>query len=793
MANSNLVKSDKGPGNTGPLFRLSVVLGTIFAAITVTSTLITAWALYRSYDNTLTEEFQARVISDIQQFSLQIDKSLQSVQQQVNLLALDNSIKVTLMLDVDAQLVERLDAQRVNYPASIHYIEKPSGEIVMASKQGEEERALIDRFHQGGSLDGQFFQSEDGATLIGFSAPVTRRDQQLGFAGVVYQVDFSELLPFSNEDSEPLVFLRDDNDNLLVLRNGQRLWLDNKVASQLAGNSLHQVNLPDGSGYAQQLADYPHLYYFVPDRRLRQARNRVFASATLMSLIGSSIGILVGVLLAGVISRPLTSLADASRKIADGDSNLPVPQQSRILEIQDFARSLLKLVRTIKTDEQRIKHQANYDALSGLPNRNLFVDRFNTAIGRAERDHSRIALLFIDLDQFKYVNDTMGHPAGDQLLQIASQRLKKSVRKSDTVARLGGDEFTVLIPDLEELGRVESVVNKILQLLAEPFDLDDHEAFVSASIGVTIYPDDAGTTEDLLRNADSAMYRAKEKGRNNAQFFTVEMNQHAMRRRTLESELRKAVELQELSLAFQPVYHTQSGHLMGAEALLRWESKNQGTVSPAEFIPLAEECGLILPIGEWVMHQACQTAAQWQKSGLQPLHIAVNLSSRQFQRGNVPELVRVALEHSGLPADQLTLEITESLLLKDDQETLNSLYELRELGCDIAIDDFGTGFSSLSYLKRFPVNIIKIDQSFVRDIPHDADDTALVESILSIGRSLKMGIIAEGVENQQQLSFLKKKRCSMAQGFFLSKPLKLDDFNQLLVVEHQKDDSQLDW
>jgi EAL domain-containing protein (putative c-di-GMP-specific phosphodiesterase class I) len=232
---------------------------------------------------------------------------------------------------------------------------------------------------------------------------------------------------------------------------------------------------------------------------------------------------------------------------------------------------------------------------------------------------------------------------------------------------------------------------------------------------------------------------------------------------------------------------------MGAEALLRWESKTQGPVSPAEFIPLAEECGMILPIGEWVMHQACETAAQWQESGLQPLHIAVNLSSRQFQRGNVIALVRAALERSGLSADRLTLEITESLLLKDDQETLSSLYELRKLGCDIAIDDFGTGFSSLSYLKRFPVNIIKIDQSFVRDIPHDADDTALVESILSIGRSLKMGIIAEGVENEQQLHFLKKKRCNMIQGYYLSKPLKLDDFNQLLLVEHQQDNSKLNW
>jgi len=411
-----------------------------------------------------------------------------------------------------------------------------------------------------------------------------------------------------------------------------------------------------------------------------------------------------------------------------------------------------------------------------LPNRSLFLDRFHRGIERAKRDQSRIALMFIDLDKFKDINDTLGHDSGDQLLKEAARRLQASIRSTDTVARLGGDEFTLLMADIQSISDVETSTSQLLQRMARAYEFEGQEVFCSASIGVTLYPDDGDSVNRLLQNADSAMYQAKKLGRNTVQFYTAEMNQHAQLRRGLEINLRKALERQEFHLEYQPVFNNQGRTVLGAEALLRWRQGGEKNISPEVFIPIAEETGLIVALGDWVLEQACHDAVEWQHLGLNPLHVAVNLSSRQFQHNAIEHSVDRALTLSGLKPQQLIVEITESLLLGNNEKTLNCLRDFRQNGIGIAIDDFGTGYSSLSYLKRFPVNIIKIDRSFIRDIPDDTEDRALVDAIISIGDALQMEIIAEGVETKEQLGYLQNRSCAQIQGFYLGQPMKHDKF-----------------
>lgn len=429
-----------------------------------------------------------------------------------------------------------------------------------------------------------------------------------------------------------------------------------------------------------------------------------------------------------------------------------------------------------KQNEARIWRQGNFDSLTGLVNRNLFSDRLSHALDCAERSQTRVALLYIDLDGFKHVNDTLGHLVGDKLLQEASQRLLKHMRKSDTVARLGGDEFAVLLPENNSPYDIEAAVNKILINLAQPYHLEGRDSFVSASIGITIYPDDGNNAVTLMRKADSAMYRAKKKGRNNFQFFTSEIDDEVMRRKELEEALHSALKNGEFFINYQPVINIENGDVNCAEALLRWKHPEKGIVSPMEFISLAEEIGLIVPIGEWVLREACRDAMTWAITEKKPPCVAVNVSSRQFQRQNVPELVKSALQETGLPAERLTLEITESLLLANDETTLKQLQEIRNSGVQLSIDDFGTGYSSLSYLKKFPVTTLKIDRSFIMNLPTASEDVALVNAILSMAKSLSLNVVAEGVETEAQNKFMKSTNCQYLQGYLHSKPLVNTDF-----------------
>ncbi len=427
--------------------------------------------------------------------------------------------------------------------------------------------------------------------------------------------------------------------------------------------------------------------------------------------------------------------------------------------------SLFSDITKRKQDEERIWRQANYDTLTGLPNRTLFMDRLDQSLHRAHRERCRFALMFIDLDRFKWVNDTLGHGAGDALLQEASARLRDSVRESDTVARLGGDEFTVILPKIRRDQDAELIAEKILDQLQQPFLLEGREVFISGSVGITLYPDDAGDIETLVRNADAAMYRAKEAGRNAFRFYTQSMNDSAQRRMQLEAELRKAISAQRLDIYYQPIIDLVTGATVGAEALLRWNHLELGRISPDEFIPLAEELGLIAELEAWVLRQACREAAEWPGAPF----ISVNLSGVQLREGAYPAFVEEVLHESGLEASRLKLEITERLMIDGGDAVIEQFRRLREMGVSIAIDDFGTGYSSLSYLRRFPVNVLKIDRSFVSDLSDaEADGVTLVNTMIAMAQSLNMAVVAEGIEEAAQAELLQRLGAGMGQGFLYS-------------------------
>ncbi|MHB1619641.1 MAG: EAL domain-containing protein [Sulfuricella sp.] len=433
-----------------------------------------------------------------------------------------------------------------------------------------------------------------------------------------------------------------------------------------------------------------------------------------------------------------------------------------------------------KSYESQLEHQANYDTLTELPNRNLSRDRLGQALSYARRHGRDLALMFIDLDHFKNINDSLGHNIGDLLLKQVSARLAGCVREGDTVARQGGDEFVVILSDVAAEEDISVVTRKILTAMAEPFDIDGHELYVSCSIGIALYPRDGEDAETLLKNADAALYRAKDLGRNNAQFFTAEMNVKAMERLMLENGLRHALERNEFVVHYQPQVDLRSGEIIGMEALVRWQHPELGLVSPARFIPVAEESGLIVPLGEWVLRTACAQNKAWQRAGLKPISVAVNLSARQFRQPNLVEVVAGILRETELDPAHLELELTESLVMHNVEVTIATLGRLKAMGIKLSIDDFGTGYSSLSYLKRFPIDMLKIDQSFVRDITTDPSDAAIAKTIISMAHDLQLRVIAEGVETEEQKSFLQQRHCDEMQGYFFSKPVPAVDFEVLL-------------
>lgn len=448
-------------------------------------------------------------------------------------------------------------------------------------------------------------------------------------------------------------------------------------------------------------------------------------------------------------------------------------------EVQQFAAILSDITKR-KKDEERILYQANYDSLTGLPNRSLFLDRLNQSLLNMQRANKNLGLLFIDLDGFKLVNDTLGHDVGDMLLKETARRLGTCVRTGDTVARLGGDEFTIIMPSLDDARNAPLVAQRVLDSLQSAFLLSGHEAFISASIGITIFPDDASEAQDLLKNADAAMYRAKEHGKANYQFFTADMNEEVKERLVMKNGLSKALEHDEFKLLYQPKLDLRTGRVTGAEALMRWESPDLGLVSPVKFIPVLEETGMVVEVGEWALHTACRQHAEWVKQGLAPIKVAVNLSARQLREPSFVEIVKGALRKTDLPPSALEIEITESMLMSDAPNIVAALKDLHDYGVHISMDDFGTGYSSLSYLKRFPIDTIKIDRSFVSDIDTSPDDAEIIHTIINMGQTLNRKIIAEGVETQEQLDILKQYNCDEIQGYFFSRPLDPETFSHFI-------------
>lgn len=428
-----------------------------------------------------------------------------------------------------------------------------------------------------------------------------------------------------------------------------------------------------------------------------------------------------------------------------------------------------------KLAEQRVQSLAYYDALTSLPNRTLLYDRLSLALAVARRSDQKLAVLFIDLDRFKTINDSLGHSIGDLLLKGVSQRLQACTREQDTIARLGGDEFLIVLTGVKDISDVAIAAERLMQATSEPFDVENHSLTVGCSIGISIFPEHGADAESLIKHADSAMYNAKEQGRHNFRFFTADMNVQAVERLSLENGLRSALDNSELFLVYQPQVDLLSGKVVGLEALLRWQHPQLGLVPPDRFIRLAENTGLILPIGDWVLDTACLQARKWQQSGLPPVPVAVNVSAVQFRRDGFCARVRAVLEETGLAPRYLELELTESVLLAHVDMTIEILDELKAMGVTLTIDDFGTGYSSLSYLKRFPVSKLKIDRSFIRDVAADSDDAAITTAIIGMANSLHLKVIAEGVETAEQISFLQQHHCDGIQGFYFSMPLGVED------------------
>jgi diguanylate cyclase (GGDEF)-like protein len=482
----------------------------------------------------------------------------------------------------------------------------------------------------------------------------------------------------------------------------------------------------------------------------------------------------------------LTGLDDESLAV----QALQLGAQDYLIKGQIETRGLLRALRYAverKTMEsaalamaRQMAHSAEHDFLTGLPNRMLLNDRIGQAIALARRHTKKVAVLFLDLDGFKHINDSLGHPVGDKLLQSVAKRLVACIRGSDSVSRQGGDEFVVLLLDLEHAEDAAVTARRMLEAVALPHSVDHHDLHVTASIGVSVYPDDGLDADTLIKNADTAMYQAKENGRRSFQFFKPAMNVRAVERQFIEEGLRRALERGELALYYQPKVNLTTGAIAGVEALLRWTHPTRGPIAPTQFIPVAEECGLIVPIGRWVLREACTQAWTWIKAALPVTTMSVNVSAMEFRDKNFLDGVFAILLETGFDPSLLQLELTESVLMKSVESTASILQNLRKRGVQVAIDDFGTGYSSLSYLRKFPVDALKIDQSFVRQISTPGDDTTIVKAVIGMARSLRLRVIAEGVETLEEVAFLRAYRCEEAQGYYFSRPVPAEQFAMLL-------------
>ncbi|RLJ17809.1 hypothetical protein DJ031_13200 [bacterium endosymbiont of Escarpia laminata] len=483
------------------------------------------------------------------------------------------------------------------------------------------------------------------------------------------------------------------------------------------------------------------------------------------------------------LNREITDRKSAQQALKEHGEQLEKQVDVRTNQLVVINRSLENEISERRRAEDNLKHLAHHDALTNLPNRLLLDARLEHAIERARRNETQVAVLFLDLDNFKNINDSLGHAAGDELLRMVGERLRTSIRKDDTVSRLGGDEFVIVMEQVENQNVIEHLAQKLMSTLEEKFEIQNQALFIGTSIGISLFPQDGDSAEKLVANADAAMYRAKEQGRRNYQFYTHELTETAYDRVMLEGGLRNALEAQDLVLYYQPQISLADGRITGVEALIRWEHPELGLLLPGRFLQVAEDSGLVIPMGNWVLQTACQQMSAWKKSGFRLERMAVNLSGRQIRDNNLVNTVEKMLQSTHCRAEWLELEITESFIMQETGHSMETLDNLRKLGTHMAIDDFGTGYSSLSYLKRLPVDKLKIDRSFVRDLVNDPNDAAITRAIIAMGKTLQLTITAEGIENMAQEVFLKEQGCDQGQGFRYGRPLPAADITQMLERE----------
>ena len=501
--------------------------------------------------------------------------------------------------------------------------------------------------------------------------------------------------------------------------------------------------------------------------------------------------------------QPIRMAIQENRIVGLAANSILVNRNGVIFEIQDSAApihnrkgevmgAVLVFHDISKTQAMAIKmsHLAQQDYLTGLPNRVMLHDRITQAISLANRENKRVAVMFIDLDRFKYINDSLGHLVGDKLLKEVSTRFMDCIRNSDSVSRLGGDEFIVMMAQIESIDHVALLADKLLQLIAQPFEIDGDEICITLSIGISLFPEDGNDAVTLTRHADAAMYHAKENGRNNVQFFTQSMHERSMLHREISLGLRNALKQGELELYYQPKMRVDGENVVGFEALVRWRHPEKGIIEPDAFIPIAEESGLVSALGLWVINEACMQNKRWQEMGLPKFTVSVNISAIQFREKGFVKMVKAALRNACLEANYLELEMTESIIMQDVPYTTGLLNSLKKMGIKLSVDDFGTGYSSLAYLKVFPIDSLKIDQSFVRDIHTDPDDAAIVLAIINMAKSLKQKVIAEGVETLDQFNFLRRHHCDEIQGYYISQPLPVSDTEQF--IRNNKFDTIID-
>ncbi len=571
--------------------------------------------------------------------------------------------------------------------------------------------------------------------------------------------------------------------------------LFSRLAGSVAGEETIRANYQGTRSLLEGLRINEDLYAFavLPERELFKASRQLGAFVAAITLVTTlAVSALLFVFLKNLIITPITKLRHTAYEIGRGNLEIDL-NTDRKDEIGELTTSFREMSDSLHRSSEQIRYLAYYDTLTNLPNRSMFTEYLKTTLAHAKRKKESLAVFFLDLDNFKQVNDTLGHSAGDALLKEMAGRLVECVRGSDylavpdiaqqTIARVGGDEFLLLLPDVRGPQGAAKVAKRILSAASQPFAISNYEFYVGVSVGISMYPDDGNNPASLIRCADVAMYHAKRNEKGSFRFYSEHMNTLALKRFTLESDLRKAIEDDQLRLLYQPLVDCMTGTVQGVEALVRWEHPRQGLISPASFIPLAEDTGLIIPLGEWVLRNACMQAKAWREKGFEAMKISVNVSYLQFRRRGFAETVQAILKETNIPAECLDMELTESTMMEAPADDLETLERIKSWGVGISMDDFGTGYSSLASLRNLPIDTLKIDRSFVKNIVGDNDDAVIVKVIITMARLLKLNVVAEGVETVDQLKFLQREGCDVIQGFLISRPISSEEIEQFVTQE----------